>query len=153
MVTINDLYRDYPAVLPDRKEMRFLDGWARVLEPLLRELSEAGDARLVMAKEKFGEMRVQVSPPGDERFRDSIECLRLRSRFVCEQCGKPGRLRRRSDGWMFAACDEHGHGVVPLPLSASRCIRWEGTDGRWRTYEYDMRDGQVTITGPAGDEQ
>ena len=153
-MTIDELYRDYPAVLPGRNEMRFLDGWARVLAPLLKELSEAGDARLVMAKEKFGEMRVLLSPPGDERFRDSVECLRLRSRFVCETCGKPGRLRRRSDGWMFAACDEHEHDVEPLPLSASRCIRWEGTGGRWRTYEYDERDGQITITGPAeGDEQ
>lgn len=153
-MTIEELYRDYPAVLPTRNEMRFLDGWARVLAPLLRELSEAGDARLVMAKEKFGEMRVLVSPPGDDRFRDSIECLRLRSRFVCELCGKPGRLRSRSDGWMFAACDEHAHGVKPLPLSASRCIYWEGTGDHWRTYEYDERDAQITITGPAeGDER
>jgi hypothetical protein len=154
MVTIDDLYREYPDVLPDRSEMRFLDGWARVLAPLLRELSKAGDARLTMAKEKFGEMRIALSPPGDERFRDSVECLRLRSRFVCEQCGKPGRLRKRDDGWMFAACGEHGHDVEPLPLSASRCIRWEGPGDRWRTYEYDERDGQITITWSAeGDKQ
>ena len=149
MRTVDDLYRDYPDVLPERGEMRFGDGWALILEPLLQELRAAG-GRLDMAKEKLGEMRVRTRAPEADpgRLQDTIDCLTLRSRFTCEQCGKPGRLRVDGNGWYFTGCDEHGHGVEPMPLESVRVITWRRVlDDWWRSYEFDERDRQITITG------
>lgn len=147
MRTIEDLYRDHADVLPDRSQMRFLDGWAGILEPLLGELAAAG-AHLDMAKEKFGEMRVHIVGADRSRFMDAIECLRLRSRFTCETCGEPGRMRERDDAWLFTACQAHGQGVEPLPLAGIGEIMWRrALDDWWRSYAFDDRDRQITITG------
>ena len=147
MRTVDDLYRDYPDVLPERAEMRFGDGWALILEPLLQELRAHG-GRLEMAKQKFGELRVRTCTPGadPDRLRDAVECLTLRSRFTCEQCGRPGRMRLDDVDGLFTACDEHGHGVEPLKLENVRVIMCRRDDGWWRSYEFDERDRQITIT-------
>ena len=146
MMTIDDLYERYPDVLPDRSEMRFLDGWSQILEPLLKELRRHG-GRLEMAKEKFGEMRVHVGGVDRGQIQDTVECLRLRSRFTCEQCGKPGR-QRSNHGYIFAACDEHGLGIEPM--KEGHVITWtdfaDPERPTWRTYIFDERDRQVTIT-------
>lgn len=168
-MNFDQLYTLFCDQLPDVPELRFRSGWcgllARHVESLRRIAREHGyppDAvRIVSAQQKFGELRIVHSEvtEASDAFRqavfDTIQCATLRSRFTCEECGKPGRLRRFNNGGVFAACDEHAHGNEPLP--GHRGIRWTDFSDplrpTWRTYAYDERDGQVTITGPAGDER
>lgn len=165
-MTFDQLYTLYGDQFPDVGELRFRAGWcdllARHVEALRRIAREhgypPGTVKVVSASQKFGELRVVHSEveDGSEVFRqdifDTVQCTTLRSRFTCEECGKPGRLRRFNNGGVFAACDEHAHGTEPLP--GHRGIKWEGPGGRWRTYTYDERDRQITITwSTEGDEQ
>ncbi len=53
--------------------------------------------------EKFGELRFYVGNEYHE-FSHLIEAAEARSEEICEECGKPGSLRKK-DGWYSTACD------------------------------------------------
>jgi len=80
------------------------NGWYGILYDLFRNLSELDeDIELLEVKEKFGTLRVYIINGSDKAY-DLIEEAESKSRFVCEVCGKEGKLR--SDGWLFTLCDE-----------------------------------------------
>lgn len=55
-------------------------------------------------KEKYGGLNVSVHN-GYPEFSHLIIAAEAQSRSVCEECGKPGILRR-NDGWFSTLCDD-----------------------------------------------
>lgn len=69
--------------------------------------------RVLEAKQKWGELRVYVSPQEWEcrpaawaAARRHLEEIREQSRRTCEECAQPARLTEIS-GWWSALCPEH----------------------------------------------
>lgn len=54
-------------------------------------------------KEKFGTLRLYYSGANDDAM-VACEAAENASRFVCESCGMPGRLR--TQGWNKTYCDD-----------------------------------------------
>ena len=85
------------------------DGW----EPLIRGLSEKIEAYnndhpespviAFQVKEKFGGLWFYVDGAIKEIL-DLIQEYEERSEKICEQCGKPGKLRKGA--WLLTLCDE-----------------------------------------------
>lgn len=59
----------------------------------------------VQVKEKFGGLRFYMSAT-TEAIHDTIARAAEKSFHSCEDCGRPGKLRRRR-GWLATLCDEH----------------------------------------------
>ena len=97
-------------------------GWHKLLVLIHNKLLEIdADYKLYQVKEKFGALRVYVSSDGDENKLAAMNSVINRysniSMFVCEECGKPGRLRRKESGWYFTACPVHSHEYPPVPMN------------------------------------
>lgn len=93
------------------------DGWykiirdaAKKLEPLIEKWLEEnpgdpqGFPRAAQIKEKFGTMRFYLSGGTDEMYAIT-DAAERESAKICEQCGKPGKLR--GCYWMYTACNKH----------------------------------------------
>ncbi len=92
-------------------------GWLSLIDAAFSELDGFGlpyDVRQV--KEKLGDLRMYIWPPAglspDEqaRWQDILDLYTARSAYICEQCGRAGRLRKRPSGWFLTACEEHADG-------------------------------------------
>ena len=59
---------------------------------------------VVQVKEKFGGLRFYYDG-GDDQIRGMVTMAESWADSVCEECGKPGKLR--GGGWMKTLCDEH----------------------------------------------
>ncbi|MCJ2074437.1 hypothetical protein MKK68_02010 [Methylobacterium sp. E-016] len=60
-------------------------------------------------KEKFGEIRWYHQADEDCQYaEDIIDAVEHLSAFVCEDCGRPGRIRK--GGWLRCLCDLHAKG-------------------------------------------
>ena len=59
--------------------------------------------RASQVKEKFGTLHFYMTCATDEMW-DIIHEAEQRSATICENCGKPGKIRR--DGWWLTLCDE-----------------------------------------------
>lgn len=73
----------------------FLDGEMRSPEQVVA----------VQVKEKFGKLRFYFDG-GDETIHGMVEMAEYMSGTICEECGKPGKLRT-DRGWIRTLCDEH----------------------------------------------
>ena len=86
------------------------DGWATILDEMAAEIERScvrtGSKlpTVLQIKEKFGLLRVYIDG-GVEGVDTIIARAEERSAVTCEDCGKPGRLRRK--GWLRTLCDEH----------------------------------------------
>lgn len=94
------------------------DGWYKIiadgaskLEPLFVEQIKKdpegfsfGYYRTSQLKEKFGTMRWYLSG-GTDKMYDICDSVERKSAKICEQCGKPGKLR--GGGWVYTSCLEH----------------------------------------------
>jgi hypothetical protein len=87
------------------------DGWLAILDEMAAEIeqtcAETGNKlpTVLQITEKFGLLRVYLGGASDAV--DAIMALaEARSAVTCEDCGVPGRLRRRN-GWMRTLCNEH----------------------------------------------
>ena len=84
------------------------DGWFDIIRDLSEALTKL-DAELgteteaVQVKEKYGTLRFYITD-GTELHYEAIDDAECQSAVTCEQCGKPGTLRR--GGWMTTRCDE-----------------------------------------------
>ena len=83
-------------------------GW----HPLVREVFEvlASDARsrtVVQVKEKFGGLRVYISPYFFDPVEHAILEICARSYEICEECGKPGQLCKKPSRWFKTLCEDH----------------------------------------------
>jgi len=122
------LCKDFPLLFKDRRgDMSTTcmywgfpgDGWepiireaASKLEPLIAQYIKDNptDEYLPCAsqvKEKFGTLRLYLST-GTEEMYDIAAEAEDKSRDTCEECGKPGQLRR--GGWLKTLCNEHANG-------------------------------------------
>lgn len=98
------------------------DGW----QPLYREVIHAiaaiaPSAKVVEAKEKFGEMRIYMKMY-DEPVFDLIDEATAKSRKLCQTCGEKGVLSR-NDGFYATLCPAHSEGFVPAAESRLRHFR------------------------------
>jgi hypothetical protein len=89
------------------------DGWADLLVELCEKIQShlvtlspesVYDIVALQVKEKYGSLRFYISS-----YDEVIECLideySRKSRYVCETCGKPGKIR--GSVWLYAACNDH----------------------------------------------
>lgn len=60
----------------------------------------------VQVKEKFGTLRFYYSG-GDDYIRGLEAMADSMSAVICEDCGKPGKIR--SGGWVRTLCEDHAH--------------------------------------------
>jgi len=79
------------------------DGWHPILEELHAELEKLIPGyRAEQVKEKFGTLRVYVSPWSDAVY-EAIRRSEEESSRTCEQCGAPGEIRT-SRFWLKTLC-------------------------------------------------
>ncbi|AEQ52703.1 hypothetical protein [Pelagibacterium halotolerans] len=82
-------------------------GWCDLLIGMSGWLSEHYDGfwHTSQLKEKFGGLQV-YHDAGDERTDEMVSVAEWLSEFICEDCGAPGRLRKRGQ-WYRTVCDAH----------------------------------------------
>ena len=85
-------------------------GWAK----FINNLYDAKPRRVMVTqvKEKFGGLRFYISG-APEWYHDLIWHYELESKKVCEECGKPGKMRPDL-GWIKTFCDEHYLNAIDL---------------------------------------
>lgn len=72
-----------------------------------REIPElVGQVVALQIKEKFGTLRFYYRG-GDDYIRGLEAMADSMSAVICEDCGKPGKLR--TGGWIRTLCDDHAH--------------------------------------------
>jgi hypothetical protein len=95
------------------------NGWFELLKDLLNEMRQLCEhtknkIRVSQIKEKYGTLRFYWDNVTE--FEDGIECAENAlfmateraggvSGEICEECGKPGKLRR-PNYWYFTACED-----------------------------------------------
>lgn len=99
------------------------DGWQPLYGALIRKVFVADPlARVVDAKEKFGEMRVYVADYNEAVF-TLIDGANAISRTICQMCGAAAVLSRTDDGFYATVCPRHSDGFQPARTSPLRHIR------------------------------
>ena len=79
-------------------------GWGHLICRLIRDLFALGwNGEVHQVKEKFGGLRFYIGAGSDEIFQ-RIDKAEEESYQICEECGKPGKLRDRS--WIKTLCEE-----------------------------------------------
>lgn len=68
---------------------------------------ELKHAQAAQVKEKFGSLRFYLDG-GTEEMHNLIDEAERASSVICEDCGKPGKMRK--GGWIRCLCDEHAGG-------------------------------------------
>ena len=58
----------------------------------------------IQIKEKYAELRFYITYGNDEIF-TLIENAVLKSKSICENCGKAGSIRGQLPGWIYTRCD------------------------------------------------
>lgn len=98
------------------------DGWADLLVELCEKIQQylntlpkdvANDIVALQVKEKYGTLRFYVAYY-DETVEAFIQEAEQKSSCICEQCGKPGKVR--GSRWYYTACDEHTREEDLTPL-------------------------------------
>jgi len=90
------------------------DGWKDIMKTLCELMSEARHIRpadeitlvpsFTQIKEKFGMLRIYAMNVNLEQ-NAYISFAEEHSRHICEDCGKPGKIR--GGNWIRTLCDEH----------------------------------------------
>lgn len=81
------------------------NGWFELIKELIEDLISLGwDKQTCQVKEKFGGLRFYINGGTDEIFNRITEAER-KSYEICEETGKPGKLRT-DIGWHRTLCDE-----------------------------------------------
>jgi len=90
------------------------NGWYDIIDKAcssLTKLSEESGAiiELAQVKQKFGGLRMYLDIIDDKNIQEEaykiVEEAESKSFKVCEVCGKPGKIRKKS--WIQTLCDEH----------------------------------------------
>lgn len=126
-ITAKLIYKSFPLTFgfdPNGKEpwsmfgLEVGKGWyesiyktAEKLEPLIIEQIKKdpegykyGYYRTAQLKEKYGTGRWYLSGGTDE-MQDLVEAWETETENICEECGKPGKLR--GQGWYYTRCHKH----------------------------------------------
>ena len=85
----------------------FASGWIDLIIGMSGWLAEHYDGHWSTSqlKEKFGGLRFYHNA-GDQPTNEIVTVGEWLSEFICEECGSPGRLRKRR-GWYRTVCDHH----------------------------------------------
>lgn len=126
-------------------------GWLPLIDRALTELDAFGVTYEVrQIKEKMGDLRLYIWPPAElsvenqRRWNDFIDLAEARSRYVCETCGQPGRLRKRPHGWYLTACEKHADSDrgYATPVEDDTIYRGRADDAdstqSWERYDPDL---------------
>lgn len=90
---------------------------------MIYDISEIyAEARVVQAKEKFGEMRVYLKAFNEPAF-DLIDAATTCSRTLCQTCAEPAVLSRTVDGFYATVCPRYSDGFAPANFSSMRHVR------------------------------
>ena len=114
-----DLKAKYPEMIFPGADFACGPGWTDLIEDFLKEVIKwrKFDVAFMLysLKEKFGS--IQISTEYSRNFYSTAERIKQdfkkRSLTVCEECGKPGRLRM-GVGICKTTCDRHAHLVGEL---------------------------------------
>jgi len=82
------------------------DGWYDLIRSLCLEikiLDKDSKVRAVQVKEKFGGLRFYIDY-GTEEIYNKIDMAEEISFSICEECGKPGKLRNGE--WLKTLCND-----------------------------------------------
>jgi len=95
-------------------------GWHGLIDEVF-DMKEKSGTNIIQVKEKYAGLRIYISGYGytnagdaiyNDEFEKFIMDVEYRSFKICEQCGKPGKVRGK--GWYYTSCDEHAKdGDVP----------------------------------------
>ena len=81
------------------------DGWFQLIKDLISDLIDLGwDKQICQVKEKFGGLRFYINTGSNEVF-ERIHKAEEDSYTICEETGKPGKLRN-DIGWVRTLCDD-----------------------------------------------
>jgi len=85
------------------------EGWYPLIEELLNKLQAIENKQhigleVTEIKEKFGGLRIYINT-GNDTIWNLISEYEARSFYICERCGKPGKLRNNHN-WYTTLCDE-----------------------------------------------
>jgi len=101
-----------PMLFGDLPYFECADGWTNILLRLASRVNGyqqtgrlAEPVQAVQVKEKFGHLRVYVTPSSD-LVESAIANAHDESRSTCEFCGAAGELRRIG-GWLTTRCEPH----------------------------------------------
>ena len=91
-------------------------GWSSLIELAFEELKKYPDFKIVQVKEKFGKLRIYFDEIFDKNmtkhdfknkdyqdFYQFLLKLELKSKEICENCGKKGKLIEKN-GWLITSC-------------------------------------------------
>jgi hypothetical protein len=78
------------------------NGWSKLINNLYD--AKPRETQVLQVKEKFSSLHFYVSN-GPEWYQDLIDYYEDKSNKICEQCGKPGRIRENRN-WILTLCDE-----------------------------------------------
>lgn len=80
------------------------DGWFSLVNALSEFITHHDPSIMAtQVKEKFGRLRFYINGSSDFVF-GALEFAEYLSGFICEECGKPGKLRIRGS-WLKTLCD------------------------------------------------
>lgn len=77
-------------------------GWSQLINNLYD--AKPKKTEVLQVKEKYGTLRFYISSSTEWYF-DLIEFYESLSGTICEQCGRPGKLRE-DRSWILTLCDE-----------------------------------------------
>ena len=80
-------------------------GWWRILDKYIPKILEADPDCDLYIKEKYGVLRIEMSSSkiNQQQMIDWENAAEEESAWVCEFCGKPGRIRR-DRAWLQTFC-------------------------------------------------
>lgn len=88
-------------------------GWRALVDPLIERCTQLG-GEVTQVKEKFGRLRFYYHLPevgslaqevAQTAFGDEVDAAEHESAYVCEMCGRLGRLMKKG-GWLKTLCRE-----------------------------------------------
>jgi hypothetical protein len=94
------MYRD---LTPEEWASQVGPGWRELVVTACRAAQERG-ATILQVKEKFGTLRIYHMAPGGIAVPE-IDQAERDSRYLCERCGQPGKLRE-NHGWLSTRCEQ-----------------------------------------------
>ena len=132
-------------------------GWLPLIEVLDRQLRRFDpDYRIEQVKEKFGGLRYYIITSDDctntDRMYAVIDAIESLSFRICENCGRPGEIRK--GGWIRTLCDECEGGAMTDTYDPVEHIRAsqpanDALLAHWKSHpDYDPERGLV-FTGPS----
>jgi len=118
------LFKKYPDLFKHRDDMMASlmcfgfecgDGWYDLINQLCGDISKwyntnrggiPDDFYVVQVKEKFGSLRFYITAAPKE-IHDMISVAEQKSYFICEKCGKEGKMFYRDElPWIMTLCDK-----------------------------------------------